>query len=71
MKGALKSLPENLYWHYKMGRGHGVLEITLLFNQNKLMLNCKSNRLGKCVADAVKSLIRVLNLIETTLWEEP
>lgn len=65
MKGSLKSLPENLHWHYKMNKQPGVLEITLLINESKLIFNCKRNRSGKWVSDAVAGLKQALNLNET------
>ena len=64
MKGALKSLTPNVHWHFKKGKEPGVLEITLLLNENKLILSCKKNRGGDWVKQATESLKQVLELLE-------
>jgi hypothetical protein len=62
MRGALKSLPDNVHWHFKKGKLPGVLEITLLLKEHKLILNCKKNRQGEWVGDVVEGLRRRLGL---------
>ena len=64
MKGSLKSLSSNLHWHYKMAKQPGVLEITLMLSENKLILNCKKNRMGEWICKAVGELKHALKLIE-------
>jgi hypothetical protein len=56
MKGSLKLLPPNIHWHYKMPKQTGVLEITLMTNENKLILSCKKNRIGEWISEASASL---------------
>ncbi len=63
MKGSLKSLPDNLHWHYKMGKQTGVLEITWMLNENKLILTCKKNRKGDWIIKAVEELKQALKHI--------
>lgn len=64
MKSSLKSLPENVHWHYKIAKQQGVLEITLLLKENKLILNCKKNRTGEWIDKAAENIQQGLNLKE-------
>ncbi len=64
MKGSLKSLPDNMHWHYKLAKQPGVLEVTLMLNENKLILTCKKNRTGEWLAGAIEELKRALKLEE-------
>ena len=56
MKGSLKSLPDNIHWHYKKGKEKGTLEITLLSETNEIILSCKNNRRGDWIEGAMKEL---------------
>lgn len=67
MQGSLKSLPANIHWHYKMPGQKGVLEITLLLNENKLLLNCKKNRMGEWVNEASTKIKVALKLNEVKI----
>lgn len=64
MKGSLKSLASNIHWHYKKARQPGVLEITLMMNENKLILTCKKNRNGEWIGRATDELKAALKLTE-------
>ena len=56
MKGSLKSLSENIHWHYKRRNEKGVLEITFLIQSGKIILSNKKNREAEWIKDAMKEL---------------
>ena len=56
MKAEQKSLPPNMHWHYKRGKGKGVLEITIIFSTNEIILSCKKNREAAWVLEVAKEL---------------
>jgi hypothetical protein len=62
MKGSLKSLADNTHWHYKMAKQPGVLEITLMKHENKIILICKKNRTGEWISTAIEKLKQALML---------
>jgi hypothetical protein len=66
MKGSLKSLADNLHWHYKKTKQPGVLEITLMLNENKFILTCKKNRMGDWINKAAEELKQALRLQKFT-----
>ncbi|HWB62558.1 MAG TPA: hypothetical protein VG603_03535 [Chitinophagales bacterium] len=60
MKGTLKSIAANTHWHYKPGKQPGVLEITLITNTGEVILNCKRNREGDWVENAIGAIQKKL-----------
>jgi hypothetical protein len=60
MKGSLKSLPENIHWHYKKGKEKGVLEITLMNQSNEVTLSSKENRGGNWIQEIIEEFRRKL-----------
>ena len=64
MKTSLKTLPDNEHWHFKKGKLKGVLEITLLPNDNRLVLGCKSNRGGDWIDSLIVELSQTLKLVK-------
>lgn len=56
LKGHLKTLPENLHWHYKKPKHTGTLEITLILQTNELIVECKKSRWGDWVEDVLVEL---------------
>jgi hypothetical protein len=64
MKTSLKTLPDNEHWHFKKGKLKGVLEITLLPNDNRLVLGCKSNRGGDWIDSLIVQLSQALSLVK-------
>jgi hypothetical protein len=64
MKTSQKTLPDNEHWHFKKGKLKGVLEITLLLNDNRLILSCKKNRGGEWVDNSILQLSETLKLVK-------
>ena len=58
MKTTLKGLPPNIHWHYKQGKEKGVLEITIIFSTNEIILACKKNRESAWVLTVAEDLRR-------------
>ena len=64
MKTSLKTLSDNEHWHFKKGKLPGVLEITLMIENNDLILSCKKNRDGDWVDKSIGELSQKLNLVK-------
>lgn len=60
MKGSLKTLPDNIHWHYKKPAHKGTLEITLLLSTRQLIVECKLSRWGNWVEDVLEELLEKL-----------
>jgi hypothetical protein len=56
MKGSLKSIADNVHWHYKRAGEKGVLEITRMQDDGRVILSCKNNRHGEWIEDVMKKL---------------
>ena len=61
MKGSLKTLPPNIHWHFKKGAQKGVLEITLLKENGKLIFFVHKNRKGGWERQATIELKVLIN----------
>ena len=55
MKGALKSIPENVHWHLKLAKEKGVCEVTML-KSGELIINCKKNRKAEWINDVAQKM---------------
>ena len=59
-KGSLKSVAENIHWHYKSETKKGTLEITLLLKSGQVVLAYKENRKGDWIEEAIAKIRKKL-----------